>query len=499
MLAVQTKNTTTNEVSTVSVGYTVESNFHTNRNVLDFFTKRKSFLGFGHLSKLNTVEECLHIPPTEPFLNGAVMLLNGIGSEAGVDELTNRSHSNVVATADINTAYVGSATNLGTINKAESSVIREHGKKITYHMVFDFPTHAGNNVEINKIAFTNYPIQSTDKYNTNYPAPAVVNSTTGAYPYPTEILDQHLTNQYWQKGSYGEYFKYNIGADGTLFWVGSTHHSTPNPHIFRIWKEGKYSEAIVTAPTAVMNDIAKAYSEFQPFEVDGKWFLIAKCNTPNTISSVTYIEVTDLIWDDSVQKWGITLSDFKTAPLGSTVVAYALPKFCLTTDTHIAIFYASGNSNKEVLVVLDKQFKYVSHTTLTTSGTYSSYFNISQPFSYHYDPIKKGFHVFLQGRSYNANNTGFFVKEDFSAMEYSKNFTNLYDLYVRRFGQEHGWIMKNIANGASYNQTYDVGSGICYMAKTKLHTMPLIFHLDTPLYKTPDEVLKLTFDITIEI
>lgn len=162
-----TKRTSDGTVTTHATGYTVESNLQPHMTGFNKFMKKVAHFPidfmilnrYSNYSYRDSFLQTLRLFTgfVFPFENHSILLKDGTSQSKYTDGSNTVGKYGILGGADYMTAYSGESTVRGTINKAESYIKYEGFNKKVHHFVYDFPTHAVNNVEIKEIEFKPLP------------------------------------------------------------------------------------------------------------------------------------------------------------------------------------------------------------------------------------------------------------------------------------------------------------------------------------------------------
>lgn len=394
---------------------------------------------------------------------------------------------NLIGACEANIAYSGDNTKRGTYNTKESKVIAlENGYNV--HLVYDFPTHAGNGA-IKRICF--YPtLLYTDNYTErgNYYYPSIVNqlalTTKINKPIFTYPSNDFQSTPYYSFTSLG---LATVGNNGEIV------AKTIDKKILVYYNPttGK----ITTNDFSSVDSTSNLYQNYISYFDDEFWY-------PSTygyynVNGGTSGNITmyNLEFDEN----GICKKGSKTKVFDdlSVKTGYKYNRICTIVECPTCYTVVIGcnsststSPSKVVLLFYNKEWEYVSSTKVT--GEYS--YAIAT--SHYYDESTRELYLSINGGNQNCMHC--IIDESFNLIE--NGTYKVDDIFTQSPNGDYmasfKWSSLHTTSSNNYQHPYCMGlDGIIGYSEFKKPVIDIV--LEEPLNKTNAETLKLIFDFEI--
>lgn len=464
-----------------------------------------------------------------PLVLGGVVLSNEVYGEGDVIQphetdvyewnvpYAREDDPRYVAGVDLLNTYAGESNYRGTINKGESYIL-ELGNKVKAHLVLDFPTHCANK-EFNTVTFLprqiyDNPVDET--YGYKYLSPSL-NSYTN-YKYHRLLTRRPLLADYVNKVDLGDAYTRCQVADRCVLM-------SSKKKMYYCCEEYGLGEAVFDKEE--YNERLKAgtkdTSAFNFFYNNGKWYLIVsgygifnKFEEPFKI-----VELVDFQFGADLKYKIITgteysvqiPSDFLTSNARNYMQTYTVASAVPNGDTVAFLIVPRGTTG------VDSQ-RYFGHMICNASdfsvASYSKndYYYNSSTYLYDYGSFGIPNTMHHLDSKYllfsSVYSTGYYLKLDTSNMSYENISKGEVDYpYYDEYANVGGYIAGNrfpLFDYKDQSTLYfttrgrsDTSDQKYFIVEPEFRDWLLRFKLQSPMQKTPDETMKLTFDITFEI
>ena len=509
----------------VNLPYTVESNMSIDQDAL-----RSMLIELLHLRAGDQINESYadqaYIVNTfgyyAPLFTGGMILSNETeevydpykeGWNVAINKTKDKRY---VAGADIMSTYSGSDANRGTINKAES-YYEETPKKIHAHLVFDFPTHSAN-AQFDTVTFTPRPLYDN------------ATDTENAIPNLTDRLNSYSKRAYHHMNpknpihiDHKKYLPYSSTTGRYAVAEGCILGSV-SKKMFFINQEYGYKEAIFDKEeyNSKLAGISDKNGNFTPAYINGKWYVFFtgyKLPVESASSVIQFVEIKNFqVGGDG--KYLMTTGTLQTISIPSDFVenlnttykaTFELFSIVQQGDKTAFLFDPRGttggaNYTYKGYLLCDSSFNIVKYSKTAPYASFypGGYYIQGVPQSEHSygedvivvrQPDSPSYYILLD-TSANTFTDGLKMSETKKVSHYK--YADFGRVYINQLSptydmadpQKQYFLMNGSATDSDRRGVFAEPSFKEWMFK---------FKLNTPMQKTADETLKLTFDITIDI
>lgn len=461
----------------------------------------------------------------QPLFTGGVVLSNEPSIEPEADKkigwgvaIDKSLDARYVAGADIMVPYSGSDQYRGTINRAES-YWDEGAKKTHAHLVFDFPTHAANK-EFNTVTFTPKPIYERPLDSAlGFVSNGVAGCMDSYYnsKYHQAVTKSPVLRDYFNSFKLSDTYTEYMVANGCVLGSCSKKMFYSNP-------ETGLKQAIFDKEeyNTLLSSSTQASGNFVPAYLNGKWYvffngygILTERGLPLKFVEITKVQVGgdgSYVLTTGAEKSITIPSDFLNNTSSSNKAYFRLIK-AVQQGNKIALVMAGHSSGGTYSNNLGVIFTDSSFTVEKYSTSYMNLGSGSAIYSYTLTAIPSSAHSFgddvvLLGSTRDATQL---MKLDTTTNTVTTISKYASDSPFYKLAKTTGYTTSSYltpqVDMANTNIIYALttggrlgdGTNFYYLSEVDIQDWLIKFKLESPMQKTADETLKLTFDITIEI